>query len=196
VRAAIGFKPRTGRATMVVVGGEPAAPVFVESREVALLPPGGFAPYHVAADLPPPKRQASVERDVRAARGLAEDALRDAIRRCQEAGNEVMNCGVLVGKGLPAWSTDEIVAVHVRMHMAEGEMFRDVLVDAARACNLGPVTLPDKAALESAAKSLGMKSAQLGALLEALGRQSGPPWRKEHREAAAAALVALAAASA
>jgi hypothetical protein len=194
MRVAIGFKPRTGRATMVVVGGEPAAPVFVESREVALLPPGAFAPYHVAADLPPSKRQESIDRDVRAARRLAEEAVRDAIRRCQGAGNRVMQCGVLIGKGLPTWSTDEIIAVHVRMHMAEGEMFRDVLVEAARACKLGPVTLPDKTALESAAKTLGMKPARLGAALEALGKQSGPPWRKEHREAAAAALVALAAA--
>src|SRR5688572_32750561 len=112
MRVALGFKPRTGRATMVVLGGEPAAPVFVESREVALLPPGGFAPYHVAADLPASKRQASVDRDLSAARGLAEEAMRDAIRRCHVAGNEVMKCGVLVGKGLPAWSTDEIIAVH------------------------------------------------------------------------------------
>jgi len=29
---------------------------------------------------------------------------------------------------MPDWSTDEILAVHVRMHKAEGELFRDVLV--------------------------------------------------------------------
>jgi hypothetical protein len=195
MRLAIGLKPRTGRATMVIVGGEPRAPVFIESREVALLPPGAFAPYHVAAELPQSERQASVDRDVAAARSMAEAAIRDALRRCKAAGHEVVGCGVLVGNPLPQWSTDEIIAVHVRMHMAEGQMFRDVLVEAARSCKLGPVRLPDKSALESSAKALKMKTAQLGGVLDTLGKAAGPPWRKEQREAAAAALAALAGAT-
>jgi hypothetical protein len=178
---------------MVLVAGEPGAPVFIETREIPLLPPGGFAPYHVAAELPQPERQASVDREVATARAMAEQALRDAMRRCKAAGNEVTRCGVLVGSGMPKWTTDEIIAVHVRMHMAEGEMFRDVLVEGARVCKLGPVTLPDKSAFESAANSLKMKPAQLEAKLADLGKQAGPPWRKLEREAAAAALVALAA---
>ena len=192
MRVAIGFKPRTGRAVMVVVGGEPAAPIFIEKGEIPLLPPGGFAPYHVAAELPRSRRQASLDRDIATARGMAEQALRDVVRRCKSAGHEVAGCGVLVGNGLPQWTTEEIIAVHVRMHMAEGEMFRDVLVEGARACKLGPVTLPDKSAFESAAKSLELKPAQLEAKLAGLGRAAGPPWRKLEREAAAAALVALA----
>lgn len=195
MRVAIGFKPRTGRAVMVIVGGETKAPVFIERREIPLLPPGGFAPYHVAAELPPAKRQASVDRDIATARGMAEQAVRDAIARCKAAGHEVVQCGVLIGKGLPAWTTDEIIAVHVRMHMAEGEMFRDVLVQGARACKLGPVTLPDKTALEDAARLLKMKRAQFASTLEALGKQAGPPWQKLQREAAAAALAALASGS-
>jgi hypothetical protein len=191
VKAAIGFKPRIGRAVMVVVGGEPGAPVFIETHEVPLLPPGDFAPYHVAAELPPAERQASVDRAVACAQAMAEEALREAIARCKAAGNELVGCGVLIGKGIPAWSTDEIIAVHVRMHMAEGEMFRDVLLQAARAPKLGPVTLPDRSALEDAAKALAMSPAQFSATLQALGKQAGPPWRKEQREAAAAALVAL-----
>ena len=192
MRIAIGFKPRIGRATMVILGGEPRAPVFIESREVALLPPGAFAPYHVAAELPQPRRQASIDRDVGLARELAEQALRDAVGRCKAAGNQAIGCGVLAGNALPAWTTDEIIAVHVRMHMAEGEMFRAVLRDAATRCKLGPVTLPDKTVFESAAKALAMKPAQLVSALAALGKAAGPPWRKEQREAAAVALVALA----
>jgi len=33
---------------------------------------------------------------------------------------------------MPDWSTDEILAVHFRMHKAEGELFRDALVRAGR----------------------------------------------------------------
>ncbi len=92
---------------------------------------------------------------------------------------------------MPGWSTDEILAVHVRMHKAEGELFRDVLVAGARACDLALTTLADKSVLEDAARMLGLNRTRLDALLATLGSSAGPPWRKDHKEAAAAALVAL-----
>jgi hypothetical protein len=92
---------------------------------------------------------------------------------------------------MPNWSTDEILAVHVRMHKAEGELFRDVLVAGARACDLELTTLPAKSALDDAAQMLGMTRARLDAHLATLGRSAGPPWGKDQKEAAAAALVAL-----
>ena len=192
MRAAIGVKPRTGRAVMVVVGGEPSAPVLLEKREIALLPPGDFAPYHAAAELPRSRQQACVDRAIANAHRLAREHLREAMRRCEEAGRPAKACGVLVGNGMPKWTTDEILAVHVRMHAVEGELFREVLVAAARACKLSLATLPDKSAFESAAKSLAMKPALLEAKLAELGKAAGPPWRKLEKEAAAAALVALA----
>jgi hypothetical protein len=98
---------------------------------------------------------------------------------------------VLVGTGMPDWSTDEILAVHVRMHKAEGELFRDVLVAGARACDLRVTTLPDKSALDAAAKMLGVSRERLDASLARLGKSAGPPWGKDQKEAAAAALAAL-----
>ena len=92
---------------------------------------------------------------------------------------------------MPNWSTDEILAVHVRMHQAEGEPFRDVLVAGARACDLELTTLPDKSAIDTAATMLGLTRARLDAQLATLGRSAGPPWGKDQKEAAAAALVAL-----
>lgn len=76
---------------------------------------------------------------------------------------------------MPNWSTDEILAVHVRMHKAEGELFRDVLVAGARACDLQLTTLPDKSALDDATKMLGLTRARLDAHLATLGRSAGPP---------------------
>ena len=54
---------------------------------------------------------------------------------------------------MPDWSTDEILAVHVRMHKAEGELFRDVLVAGASACDLELTTL--SAALRYRSRSTG-----------------------------------------
>src|SRR5262245_4638097 len=191
-RAALGFKARTGRAILVVLAADGARiPLFVERAEVALLPPGEFAPYHAAEGLPSAQAQAHVQGSIARARGLAGNAVRDAMQRCARAGHEVTGCAVLVGKGMPPWTTDEILAVHVRMHQAEGELFRDVLVDAARDCGLALVTLPERTALDAAAQHLGLARAQLDATVAALGKAAGPPWGQHQKEAAAAALAAL-----
>jgi hypothetical protein len=92
---------------------------------------------------------------------------------------------------MPPWSTEEILAVHVRMHQAEGELFRQVLVSGAQACGFKAVGLPEKTALDAAASRLGLARTDLEARLAVLGKTVGPPWGKDQKEAAAAALVAL-----
>jgi hypothetical protein len=191
MRAAIGLKARTGRAVLVALAGNADQPRLVERSQLQLLPDGAFAPYHAAEGLDQAKARASVERSVAAAHRLAEDGIRGAAKRLIIAGHELCGCAVLVGKRMPVWSTDEILAVHVRMHQAEGELFRDVLVAGARACNLQLTTLSDKAALDDAAKMLRLPRARLDAQLALLGRSAGPPWGRDQKEAAAAALVAL-----
>src|SRR2546422_5050268 len=47
-----------------------------------------------------------------------------------------------------------------------------------------------KSALDDATKKLGLTRARLDAHLATLGRSAGPPWGKDQKEAAAAALVA------
>jgi len=193
MRAALGLKARTGRAIVVAVAGTVDDPAFVERSEMKLVREGAFAPYHAAEDLSPAAADASVKRDVADAHRLAERGIRDALKRVAATGHDARGCGVLVGPALPSWSTQEILAVHVRMHQAEGVMFREVLVAGARACGVGLATLREKSALEDAAKKLGWTRATLDARIAALGRSAGPPWGKDQKEAAAAALVALAA---
>ena len=188
-RVALGLKARTGRAIAVAIGGEP--PRVIDRAQMRLLPEGAFAPYHVAEALAPGARQASVDRDVAVAHRLAEQGIRDAIGRLREAGHEVCACGVLAGAGMPDWTTDEIVAVHVRMHQAEGKLFRDVLVAGARACGLAPVALREKFAIDAAASSLGIARDEVEGRLATLGKSAGAPWGKDQKEAALAALAAL-----
>lgn len=156
-----------------------------------LLPEGAFAPYHVAEALPADARQASVDRDVASARRLAQSGIRDVVDRLRGAGHNVCACGVLIGGDMPAWSTDQIVAVHVRMHQAEGKLFRDVLVSGARACGFAPVPLREKSALDDAAIAMRVERSELESRLASLGRRAGAPWGRDQKEAALAALLAL-----
>jgi len=189
--AAIGFKPRTGRAVLTILARESDEIRVLHRTEVALLPPGEMAPYHAAEGLEPKAADRHVKAAIERARKLASEAVKQAAQRCADAGHEVAGFGVLVGTGMPEWSTDQILAVHVRMHKAEGEMFRDILVEAARESGFQPMTLPDKSALDAAAKKLGLKRAQLDARLAVLGKAAGPPWGQYQKEAAAAALAVL-----
>lgn len=192
MRAALGLKARTGRAIVVALGaGEP--PRVLVRAELPLLPAGDFAPYHAAEKLPLQAACESVARSIAAAHRLAEHGLRAVVDDLERQQHAVGGCGLLVGAGMPAWSTGQILAVHVRMHRAEGELFRDVLVAAAAACGLAATTLREKSALDDAASRLGLTRTDLDARLAGLGKDAGAPWGKDQKEAAAAALVALAA---
>jgi hypothetical protein len=191
MRVAFGLKARTGRAALVALGGDVYEPQFIERSQMQLLPDGAWAPYHAAEGLDPADARASVRRDIASAHDLAASGIHAAARRMIEAGHEVCRCAVLVGTGMPDWSTEEILAVHVRMHKAEGELFRDVLVAGARACSLELTTLPEKSALDAAAQMLGVTRERLDASLAKLGKSAGPPWGKDQKEAAAAALAGL-----
>jgi hypothetical protein len=190
-RAALAFKPRTGKAILIMLAGNSGEAKVLERSEVPLLPQGEFAPYHAAEGLEPETARRYVTESRARAQRLAITAVREAARRCAASGHELCGCAVLVGTGMPNWTIDEILAVHVRMHKAEGEMFRDALIAGVRACGMEPITLPDKTALDSAAERLGIARARLDAELATLGRAAGPPWGKYQKEAAAAALVVL-----
>ncbi len=191
MRAALGLKARTGRAILVALAGDARAPQLLERSQFTTVPSGHWAPYHEAGELEPAAARDSVRRGIAAAHRMAEEGIRSAVQRLAGAGHEARGAAVLIGTGMPDWSTDQILAVHVRMHKAEGELFRNVLVAGARTCKLALTTLPEKTALDDAAKKLGLARPRLDAQLAALGKSAGPPWGKDQKEAAAAALVAL-----
>jgi hypothetical protein len=191
MRVAFGLKARTGRAALIALAGDVQTPHVFERSKIQLLPDGAWAPYHAAEGLAPAEAHESVRRDIAAAHRLAASGIRNAARRVAKSGHELCGCAVLVGPGMPDWSTEQILAVHVRMHKAEGELFRDVLVAGTRACGLALTMLREKSALDDAASALGVTRRWLDGRLASLGKSAGPPWGKDQKEAAAAALAAL-----
>ena len=67
---------------------------------------------------------------------------------------ELVGCAVLVGEPMPDWSVDQILAVHFRMHKAEGVLFRKALVDAAVKAKLSVIRVPEKQLNDFAKKEL------------------------------------------
>ena len=115
-------------------------------------------------------------------RHLAVAEMRAAVADEQQKQNTVTACAVLVGAPMPAWTVDEILAVHFRMHKAEGVLFRDVLAQAATECAVKLVAIPEKQL---------SAHARLFKQVAALGATVGPPWGKDQKDDALAALIAL-----
>jgi hypothetical protein len=192
---ALGWKAHSGWAALVVLGTGRDGLELVERRRVELVAETAAhwakQPYHAAEGLDAEDARDVVARGVASARQRAAQEMRAALARAESARLHVVGCAVLIGTGMPDWSTDEILAVHFRMHKAEGELFRDALARAAEACNVHLVAIPEKQLEAHAAKALGLSQDRLVREASALGRTAGPPWGKDQKQAALAARVAL-----
>lgn len=186
------MKAHSGWAALVVVGKRDGGLVIVDRQRMELVAhEWAKQPYHAAGGLKPGAAQDVVKRGIEAAHRIAVREMRAAVNREQERENEVVACAVLVADPMPDWSIDEILSVHFRMHKAEGVLFRDALVRAARACGLRLVAIPEKLLAKHAETALGTPASGLVKRIAALGKSVGPPWGKDQKGAALAALIAL-----
>ena len=191
-KVAFGMKAHSGWAALVVIGTRDGDSVVVDRRRIELVEDAwARQPYHAAEDLKSDRARAVVKRGVEEAHRIAVREMRAAVKRESERANEVAACAVLVGDPMPEWTTDEILAVHFRMHKAEGVLFRDALVRAGEACGLRLVAIPEKHLTKHAQSALGTPASGLVRKIATLGKSVGPPWGKDQKDAALAALVAL-----
>jgi hypothetical protein len=195
VKAVLGLKSHSGWAALVVIGAVGDDLHVIDRRRIELVEEGDAEwakqPYHAAERLRTEAARDVVKRGVAAARRIAAREMRAVARRTRAAEHEIVACAVLVGDPMPGWSVDEILAVHFRMHKAEGALFQDVLGAAARACGITLVAVPAKRLATQARTTFGPGTSKILAQLASLGKSVGPPWGKDQKEAALAAAIAL-----
>jgi hypothetical protein len=192
VRVAFGLKPHSGWAALVVLGGRGGDLEVVDRRRLELVDEAwAKAPYHAAEELAPEAARERVERGIEAAHRVARRELRAALDGETARGNQVHACAVLTAAPMPGWSVAQILAVHFRMHKAEGVLFREALAGATEACGAKLVAIEEKALASHAEAALGTPAKQLAATIAVLGKSVGPPWGRDQKDAALAALVAL-----
>jgi len=192
MKAAFGFKAHSGWAALIVLGGSGGDFTVLDRRRVDLVEEEwAKQPYHAAEDLVSNEARKIVKRGIDSARRIALRQMRAAIKRARDEGHEVVACALLAGEPMPEWTVDEILAVHFRMHKAEGVLFRDVLARAAEACDLALIEIREKSLLASALATLEVPEATLSKRIASLGKSVGPPWGKDQKDAALAAMMAL-----
>lgn len=193
MKVAFGLKAHSGWAALVVIGRQADDFLVVDRRRIELVEEAwAKQPYHAAENRKPDAAREMVERGIKAAKRITARELRAALSRERERNNKVAGCAVLIGNPMPDWTVDEILAVHFRMHKAEGVLFRDALLNAAKECGSKSLGIPEKLLLVQAEQVLGKSASNLEKQVAALGKQVGAPWGKDQKDAALAAMVALA----
>jgi hypothetical protein len=195
MHVAFGLKAHSGWAALVALGANRGQLQVVDRVRLELVEGSDTdwakQPYHAAEELGADAAREMVREAIDSARRLAGRELRSAVNRVTAAGHQVIACAVLVGDGIPDWSVEQILAVHFRMHKAEGELFRDVLIRAAHACELRLVPVREKELTAHAERTLRRPAAALQQEIAALGKAAGPPWAKDQKDATLAAMIAL-----
>jgi len=196
--AAVGFRVHSGWAAVVALAVNKGGP-FILARERARLV-RSFTyeyrqPYHTAAKMCVGERAAFLSGVRAEARHFAFRAIRDLKAALEREGYALQRAGLLLASGRPLPGLASILASHSLIHTADGELFREAILDGAARCGLRCATMKEKSLLESASRILGVKPADLSRRIRGLGRLLGPPWSQDEKYASLVAWLAVAAPS-
>jgi hypothetical protein len=162
----------------------------VDRRRVTLCPDAlPRQVYHAAQEMAPAKA-ALLVREVHE----AVDALTETV--IDELVDIAAPHGKLVAVGVTGFPRDvptleKVLASHALLHLAEGELYRGAICDAADARGLTVVPVHPKDGIAETAAALGAAPGPFAQRLVDLRREVGAPWQADHRIATAAALAAL-----
>jgi hypothetical protein len=185
-----GCKPHSGWAIAVLVGGSAADPVVLDRRRVQLCPDDlPRQAYHAAQGLPA-ARAAALIAEVDAAVAAMTARVVDELAEVAGGHGHLLGLSV-VGRPRELPALEVVLANHALLHAAEGELYRGALDDAATERRLAVCVAPSKRTVEEAAAALGTTGDALHSRLTALRAELGAPWQADHKDATAAALMAL-----
>lgn len=186
----LGASVHYGRAEVVAVALDEGGPRVLGRWTAVLSTPGvPSSPYHhEALRLPLAEAEALVATARTAVGERCTEALRDA---CEAYGATALSVERSPYEVLPD-SLSDVLASWPLTCAADGMLYREMLAECAAALGMQVFRHPRKLdLLDAAAERLGCDRAEVDALLKQFGATVGRPWRRVHREAAAAALLRL-----
>jgi hypothetical protein len=194
-RAAVGFSSHLGWSAAVAVVGSRSRIEVALRRVLVLVDPDvdeSHEPWHKAAEAgDPDSAREIVRRGTRGVEGRARQEIAALLREVEALGHRVVGAGLLRTGSERELRFESILAAHAMQHAAEGRLVRDALVRACEKRGVPVVAVPSRELLAAAAKRLGQTEKALAAALAGLGRELGPPWRKDQKDAALVAWMAL-----
>ena len=190
--AVLGVADHNGWVVCVTVAANRGLPVVVDRRRIELIEPGvPSQPYHhETVGMALPEAEQLVVR-------VRESVVRTTLARLTELRDELQAYSIraMTIRNPPLTyvpiTVAEAHASYPVMCRADGMMYHDALCTGARRLGLAVEQHDRGEEVTRGADRLGVSVAQLEQFLQTEGERLGPPWQKEHRLAAAAAIGAL-----
>ena len=197
-RAAIGIRAHSGWAAVVAVAGDAGEVRVVDRQRIVVVDsdgPRAKQPYHFAENLPLVEAQSHLDRCEETAIRLATAGLRSLVEMLRDSQHEVIGCGILQASGRPLPALAATLASHALIHTAEGEFFRNAFARACAEIGVAVSKIREREIFDIAAAELHIPAARLRSKLVSLGRELGPPWTQDQKNAALAGWLLLGASS-
>ena len=192
MRAAVGFRVKSGWATAVLLAGPAAAPRVVDRRVIELSDPAvptSRQPYHAVMGASGGDAGARLEKHLtKLVERVTRRSVRQLLQAYRRAGHPARRVGLVVGSVIdPA----RIANDHIRAHALEGRLFRTVLERAVRSFRLPCAVMVERGAYATAADRFKRRENDVKRAVTELGRAIAGPWRADEKTAALAAWMAL-----
>ena len=194
-RAAIGVRMHSGWGALVAVSNSAGTVEVVDRRRVTITTPGtpgANQPYHFAENLELPEAEKFLGNCLAASKRLALAAVQDVLIELRGRQYRVVGSAVLLASGRPLPPLSKILASHALIHAAEGEFFREAFSKACEGLDLSVTGFRERNLDECVQTTFGKEATRMRQQVSTLGRSLGPPWTKDQKTAAFAALVVLA----
>jgi hypothetical protein len=189
--SALGARAHSGWAAYVVLAGDVCAPRLLSRGRMALCDPsieGSKQPYHYAE----PMTLARAEKYIGECRVSAAALANRSLGKIVAETGALASCCILISSGKSLPDLRSVLASHVLIHAAEGEFYRDAVADACVHRHIAVQRVRERDIAEQA-EILPLPEAARRDVLNAYGKQLGPPWTQDEKLSALAAWLALAA---
>jgi hypothetical protein len=186
-RVGIGLQMHSGWGVLVAVSWDRKSVEVLERARIVTIDsqhPGAKQPYHYLAEHPSANVQQYLSERAEASISNAAKAIAAAIGNYQPA-----SAAVLWGSGRPLPPLAKILAAHPLLHTAEGEFFRSTARDACERLHIPATVIREKEIEEKLQAALGKSAGAIQNTIGSLGKTLGPPWTKDHKTAALAAVI-------
>jgi len=190
----------SGWGVLVAVSGDPSLLEVIDRRRIVVADPaisGANQPYHHAAalrvsDLGLRESEKYLAGYATVSERLAFAAVEEVMRELEKRDHRVVGSAVLLASGHPLPPLAKILGSHPLLHTAEGQFFRNAVIQACQRLKLAVAEIRERELEEQAKIAFGSAASQLQRRIATLGSLLGPPWTKDHKAAALAASVLLA----
>ena len=192
--AALGFRAHSGWTALVAISLEDGSPYVLLRARPHLVKTFTFEfrqPYHTAERRLPAESHDIISRARAEAQELACQAILFTQTSLRHQGYELKSCGLLLASGRPLPDLPRILASHALIHTADGELFREAVLQSAARSGLEMFIERENELFDCASRGLGLEKDEVVRRLVLIGQPIGPPWTQDEKLAALVAWLTL-----